>query len=53
MKLFFIIVTALLVVFYSFMWYLNVMVPAWHVLVWVTLAFIAELKEYFSKKSEV
>ena len=52
MKLFFIIVTALLVVFYSFMWYLNVMVPAWHVLIWVTLAFIGEVKEYFSKKSE-
>jgi hypothetical protein len=53
MKLFFVFLTGFLVLSYAFMWYLGTMVPAWHVLIWVTLAFINELDEYFKIKLKI
>ena len=50
MRLFFVIIFGLTVLSYSFMWYQGATVPAWHVLIWVVLAFVNELDAYLQEK---
>lgn len=45
-----VLLTGFCVIAYAFQWYEGVMVPAWHALIWVALAFINDLDEYLYKK---
>jgi hypothetical protein len=52
-SLFKVILTGLCIISYAFMWYQGTMLPAWHALIWVSLAFVNDLDEYLYKKLEM
>ena len=49
MRLFGVLITGIVAVFYAIMWYLDKSVPAWHVLIWVLMSFADELENYLDR----
>lgn len=49
MRLFGVLITGIVAVFYAIMWYLDKSVPAWHVLIWVLFSFVDELENYLDR----
>lgn len=45
--------TGFCVLAYAFMWYNDTMVPAWHTLIWVVLAFVNDIDEYLQEKINI